>query len=202
MSSREYIIAKIKENKPDFIELLEIDTKIFDENLNLIKEFEKKVEVAGGKVFTATSNEDVIHQITEMFSGTKVNFSTLLGTDNFNSISLEKTKSPRELEDLDVLILESNLGVAENGAVWLSDTQIPIRVLPFITKHLVLVLDKNMIVSHLHRAYSILTSEEINYGVFISGPSKTADIEQSLVIGAHGALSLTVFLVGITNYKL
>ena len=33
------------------------------------------------------------------------------------------------------------------------------------------------------------------YGVFISGPSKTADIEQSLVIGAQAALSLNIFLI-------
>ena len=70
----------------------------------------------------------------------------------------------------------------------------PIRVLPFITKHLVLVLNKENIVPFLHQAYQKLSSSETDFGVFVSGPSKTADIEQSLVIGAQGALSLTVFI--------
>ena len=61
-----------------------------------------------------------------------------------------------------------------------------------ITKHLVLVIEEKSLVPYMHQAYEKI--ENFNFGVFISGPSKTADIEQSLVIGAHGALSLTVFL--------
>ncbi|MCF8272580.1 MAG: LUD domain-containing protein [Flavobacteriaceae bacterium] len=131
---------------------------------------------------------------TGQFPEAKVNFSTLKGNQGFNSVTLESMKNPHELEDLDILILESNLGVAENGAIWLPDSQIKIRVLPFITKHLVLVLNKENIVPFLHQAYQKLASEKTDFGVFISGPSKTADIEQSLVIGAHGALSLSVFI--------
>ena len=37
-----------------------------------------------------------------------------------------------------------------------------------------------------------------HWGCFISGPSKTADIEQALVMGAHGARSMTVYLVSDT----
>ena len=44
-------------------------------------------------------------------------------------------------------------------------------------------------------AYDLIAERERSFGLFISGPSKTADIEQSLVIGAQAAMSLTVFLV-------
>ncbi len=48
----------------------------------------------------------------------------------------------------------------------------------------------------MHEAYARLAPREIGYGLFISGPSKTADTEQALVIGAQGARRCTVFLVG------
>ncbi len=86
------------------------------------------------------------------------------------------------------------MAVAENGSIWVSDNEIPVRVLPFIVEHLVLVLSAKDIVPYMHQAYDKLSNLDSDFGVFIAGPSKTADIEQSLVIGAHGALSLTIFL--------
>ncbi|QXP78621.1 MULTISPECIES: lactate utilization protein C [Winogradskyella] len=194
MSSREHILSRAKANKPDLLELPNIDLNVFVDGRDLMKEFTTKVEVVGGNVVNALSKENIISQVISLFPDTKVNFSTLEGTQDFNTVSLEALNKPHELEDLDILILESNIGVAENGAIWLSDNQIPIRVLPFITKHLVLVLNKENIVSFMHQAYQKIASSETDFGVFISGPSKTADIEQSLVIGAQGALSLTVFI--------
>jgi L-lactate utilization protein LutC len=58
------------------------------------------------------------------------------------------------------------------------------------------VVPRAQIVNHMHEAYAKLQFPGAGYGLFISGPSKTADIEQSLVIGAHGPRSLTVVLVG------
>lgn len=194
MGSRSNILARIKANKPDAIALPNINTSVFDEGFDVLLEFTKKVEVVGGNVFHTTSNQAVIQKIKELFPDTKINFSVLKNTESFNTLCLDEIKRPKELEDLDVLVLEGSLGVAENGAVWLEDSGIPLRVLPFITKHLVLVLNKENVVPFLHQAYQKLSSNETDFGVFISGPSKTADIEQSLVIGAQGALSLTVCL--------
>ncbi|MGJ8744392.1 LutC/YkgG family protein [Polaribacter sp.] len=194
MGSRNQILDRIKANKPELLDLPIINPSIFDEGLDLIQEFTKKVEVVGGNVIAANSNEEIIPLIQKTFPDTKVNFSNLDNSTSFNTISLASLQKPHDLEDLDVLILESKLGVAENGAIWLSDNNIPVRVLPFITKHLVLVLSAKDIVAYMHQAYDKLPIINSDFGVFIAGPSKTADIEQSLVIGAHGALSLTVFL--------
>ena len=71
----------------------------------------------------------------------------------------------------------------------------PERVLPFITQHLVLIVNKADILPTLHEAYETIGQQQYGYGTFIAGPSKTADIEQSLVLGAHGSRSLWVFLM-------
>jgi L-lactate dehydrogenase complex protein LldG len=91
--------------------------------------------------------------------------------------------------------LQGNFGVAENGAVWLEDKDLPHRIVPFITQHLILALDTDKIVATMQDAYQRIDLKSTGYGVFISGPSKTADIEQSLVYGAHGAKELTVVLI-------
>lgn len=194
MGSRESILAKLKANKPELIDLPEIDLSVFNDDLDLIEEFTKKVEVVGGNVVQINNNEEVLTHLQKTYPDTKVNFSNLEGTQSFNTVDLDAIKDPRSLEDLDVLVLESTIGIAENGAVWLENNNIPIRVLPFITKHLAIVVSKKDIVPFMHDALKILSNQSSDYGVFLSGPSKTADIEQSLVIGAHGALSLTVFL--------
>lgn len=121
------------------------------------------------------------------------------------TVDLAQVTSPHELEDVDIAILPGEFAVAENGAVWVTDQNVPLRALFYICQHLVLVVSGTEILNNLHAAYERLGGAgksggslfaEPVFGAFISGPSKTADIEQSLVIGAHGPRSLTVFLVG------
>lgn len=103
---------------------------------------------------------------------------------------------PHEYRDLDLLLAPAELGVAESGAVWLDERAVPVRAGLFLAQHLLLVLPRAELVPHLHAAYQRLGSRvgQTGYACFICGPSKTADIEQALVVGAHGPRSLTVVL--------
>jgi len=195
MSCRENIIKNIKANKPSLLDLPEIDASIFvDSTEDQLSKFKKMIEAVGGNLLELNSRDKFVSKLIELFPVAKINFSNVIKASGFSSIDISKIEKPQELDDLDVLVLEAEIGVAENGAIWIPEVNIPVRVLPFITKHLVLVLKDSKIAATQHHAFEQIENSDFDYGIFISGPSKTADIEQSLVIGAQGALSLTVFL--------
>ncbi|GAA4802352.1 LUD domain-containing protein [Olivibacter ginsenosidimutans] len=100
---------------------------------------------------------------------------------------------PHSYQNVAVAILYADFGVAENSALWVPEQTI--RVLPFICQHLILLVNRNDILSNMHQAYARMGLGDDPFGAFIAGPSKTADIEQSLVLGAHGPRSLGVYLV-------
>lgn len=192
--SRESILNAIKKNKPDAIPLPNIDLNVFEESIDLIETFKENVAFVGGRVVELQGKEQLDAEIKKLYpNASKIvscSKASALGT-----ISISKNTNPHTLEDIDLAIIEGTLAVAENGAVWVSEDELVIRALPFITNDLILVVPKNAIYLHMHRVYEVISERDRTFGVFISGPSKTADIEQCLVIGAHGAISLTVFIV-------
>ena len=103
--------------------------------------------------------------------------------------------SAHDLASLDVLVCESPLGVAENGAVWISTADATLRAALFLAARVVIVVREEQLVDDLHQAYARIDVRESSYGAFVAGPSKTAVIEQSLVVGAHGPKALTLVLV-------
>lgn len=102
---------------------------------------------------------------------------------------------PHQLKNVELAILEARFAVAENGAVWLTEEQMGQRVLPYICQHLAIIVAAGSILSTMHNAYALNNDEPYGFAGFIAGPSKTADIEQSLVLGAHGPRTMTVFIL-------
>ncbi len=96
---------------------------------------------------------------------------------------------------VDLLVVGGRVGVAENGAIWVGEGEFGDRAALFLAQHLMIVLDRASVVDNMHEAYDVVDIAAGSFGLFISGPSKTADIEQALVIGAHGPRSLTVALL-------
>jgi len=112
------------------------------------------------------------------------------------TVDLAAVTDPRTLADLDDCIAPGELAVAENAAVWVDGRALAHRAVFVITNHLVLVVRAGDVVHHMHEAYERLAERPRGFGLFISGPSKTADIEQVLVVGAQGARTCTVIVVG------
>lgn len=99
------------------------------------------------------------------------------------------------LDTLDVLVCGTSLGVAENGAVWIASRDPVLRAALFLAARVVIVVGEADLVDDLHEAYARIDVRAQAFGAFVAGPSKTADIEQALVIGAHGPKELTLVLV-------
>jgi L-lactate dehydrogenase complex protein LldG len=112
-----------------------------------------------------------------------------------STVQMDQTEDPHQLADLDFVIYPGQFAVAENGAIWLTDQDLRHRVCFFITQFLVLVIERDKIIHNMHQAYELAKPPQPGFGLFLSGPSKTADIEQSLVIGAHGCRELQVFVI-------
>ena len=97
-----------------------------------------------------------------------------------------------ELADVDLGVVKGETAVAENGCVWVSQTMKE-RAVMFISQCLVIIVDRNDIVNNMHEAYDRVG--QYGYGCFISGPSKTADIAQALVMGAQAAREVSVVIL-------
>jgi L-lactate dehydrogenase complex protein LldG len=186
--SRDKILAAVKQNKPELVPLPEMVPFQYAAN-DLLAAFTASIGKAGGTVTVLKSVPELTPSVKAIFPDAQRVADFVQGDKLSNAWLLE------DVEQLDVVILKGQLGVAENGAIWLTDKDCVERVLPFITQHLVLLVDRKTLVGNMHDAYAVMGTQNPDYGVFIAGPSKTADIEQSLVIGAHGPRSLQVFVV-------
>ena len=122
----------------------------------------------------------------------KVTICSLVPELGLPGVSLDQVPRAHALEHVFLAVVRGEFGVAENGAIWISDRHMRHRALLFLAQHLVVLLPAAELVHNMHEAYRRLSLGQRSFGLFLSGASKTADIEQSLVIGAHGARSLTV----------
>lgn len=193
MASRESILENIRKNKLSSnapLPKLNIE-HIHYEDIN--KQFNTVLNAGGGKAFWL-ENESIEDFVAKHYPDVKIIASTqenlTCKTKDANAVAM-----PHELEDVELAIIEGEFGVAENGAVWVKNPRNKHRALYFLAKQLLIIVKKDALVETMHEAYEKVSFEEAGYGVFISGPSKTADIEQSLVIGAHGPTDACVLFV-------
>ncbi len=159
------------------------------------KQFCLALEAVGAHVVNVADEQQLtieVEKIIQERNATQV-YSQFLNIESAN-IDLNKMDDPHDCEPIQFALIGGQFGIAENGAIWVDDTETKHRAAWFITQHLGIVISKNEIVNNMHEAYDRIQFDSAGFGVFISGPSKTADIEQSLVIGAHGSRSLSVFV--------
>ena len=193
MSSRETILAAVAKNQPPASPLPDL-SRFGGSQPDVVTQYADVFTGIGGQVFLAKNLTGVNALIHEHFDTTTRIITTLPGLGEPFEV-LSSTVAPHSFDDVELAVIETQLAVAENGAVWLTDTLMGQRIIPYICQHLAVVVAADRIVPTLHEAYAQIGEGQYGFGAFIGGPSKTADIEQALVLGAHGPITMTVFIL-------
>lgn len=156
-------------------------------------QFVEMTQTVGGKIVEARKTDDLNALIRDLYTEARTFASNLpyLTIAQRNPDNVDAT----DLDGTDVGIVEGAIGIAENGCIWISQTMKE-KTVCFISEYLVILLDRQNIVNNMHEAYNRIEFDpRYEFGTFISGPSKTADIEQALVMGAQAARGLTVIVL-------
>ena len=193
MSSKEDILKKYRANireQFDMPDLSDIQAITYpDPQL----QFMNMTKSVGGNAIEVDAGRDINELIRELYPDAKEIASNLpeitIATRNPDEVG-----RARDLNGTDVGIIRGKFGVAENGCVWIPQ-QMKEKAVCFISENLIILLPKSQIVNNMHEAYRRIEFNDYGYGTFISGPSKTADIAQVLVMGAQAARSATILLL-------
>jgi L-lactate dehydrogenase complex protein LldG len=193
MASKEDILKKYRANvreKFDMPDLSDIKATTYPDPLLQFMNMTKSV---GGNAIEVEKGRDINELIRELYPDAKEIASNLpeitIATRNPDDVG-----RARDLNGTDIGVVRGCFGVAENACVWIPQ-QMKEKAVCFISENLVILLDKKQIVNNMHEAYRRIEFNDYGYGTFISGPSKTADIAQVLVMGAQAARSATVLLI-------
>ena len=204
MSSKEDILKKFRANVREKFDMPSLDDIKAVTYPDPLIQFIRMSESVGGQVLEVPEGRDINDLIRELFPDAKEIASNLpeitIATRNPDTVG-----RARDLNGTDVGIIRGYFGVAENGCIWVPQTMKE-KAVCFISENLIILLPKSQIVHNMHEAYKRLSTDngkdgldafnDYGYGTFISGPSKTADIAQVLVMGAQAARSVTVLLMG------
>lgn len=196
MSSRAAILSNIRQHLPQSSPLPELEGPwiTFPDP---VAQFAAVLEMIGGRCIRVANRDALQNELKQLpaFAAAHKTLSLIDGVGT-PEVALQDVADPHQLDDVDFAILPGEFAVAENAAVWVTDVHLKHRVIYFLCQHLALVVQAENVVNNMAEAYQRVHIDQPQFGAFIAGPSKTADIEQSLVIGAHGPRSMTVFLVG------
>jgi len=199
MSSRDKILQSVRSKDVPSADLPDLN-QAWIEFEDASDAFRQSLEMVGGTPIFVRSMEEAASTLAEHLPFRDAKKSVSLFPEIVGNVDFAQIDDPHQLEDIDFAVLPGEFCVAENAAVWVTDEKIKHRVILFIPQHLALIVDGrnqdgSAVVHNMHQAYQRISPSDQTFGCFVSGPSKTADIEQSLVIGAHGARSLIVVVI-------
>ncbi len=189
MTARDAMLAAVRAAKPAALPRPDLAAvSRFARAENLVAAFAESARLAGASVLLTTRGG--VDALVDSASKPNERRVSMLDVDG-----VHHDATAHDFANTDLFVCEGVIGVAETGAVWLPLSRLRHRAALFLATNVIIVLEQSRIVNNVHDAYAAIDVAEEECGVFVAGPSKTADIEQMLVIGAHGPKALTVLLV-------
>ena len=194
MSSKDQILQKIKNSQPKIVADLPDLNVLGSDKFEVLDTYKTVLKNIGGDFIEVASYDEILAYLKQNYALERRIITTVPELSEVAVLDW-KSEDPHLLQNVELTIIKAHFGVAENSALWVTDDLLGQRVAPFIAQYLAIIVNKNDIIPTMHQAYERIGNQEYGFGTFIAGPSKTADIEQSLVLGAHGARGLIVFLL-------
>lgn len=201
-SARQEILDKLKNlntpvpEKPDFGEPVFFEIK---DPFELV--FKKRLEEVNGVVRLFASEEQLFEALKMFFRNFKreeIVCSENALAKQMQNYQIEYTDHFSAAKKLPVAVTSCECLVAQTGSVMVSSQQLGGRQQIGFPEIHVVIASKNNLVKTLEDGYRLIQDK---YGkklpsqiTLITGPSRTADIEKTLTLGAHGPKELYVFL--------
>src|SRR4051794_5419030 len=174
---------------------------------SLLAMFSKNLEAVGGHCFVAADESGVARMLAEIIarfqtengSGLRIAISdaplipSLLKRASLSGVEIETTPVAADLFGFDIGVSTAQAAIAETGTLVLDSESERHRLISLVPPVHLAIVDAGSICQTLGEALSALRTSQLSRLVtFITGPSRTADIELTLAIGVHGPKELVV----------
>lgn len=201
-SARQEILDKLSKTNHSVPDSPNFSTPVYfpiEEPLELA--FKKNLEKVNGSVFVCSSEKELFEKLQNFVS--EFNPENICCPETDIQLQLKKnnidfSNSVKLSEKIEVGITGCEFIIAHTGSVMVSSAQHGRRQMFVYPPVHIVIAKKNQLVDYLESAYSEIQKKYPknlpSQITLITGPSRTADIEKTLILGAHGPKELHVFL--------
>lgn len=188
---------------------------------DLIQRFKQKAVAVSAEVFTAHGLERALEEAVAWLKAERKltitaddRLAGMLAAQGIAGFSLVFPEKPEQFAELQAALVEADLAVAETGTLVHLDTAprdlwrwtLPENCLAFIDRSKIVASIEELLETFSSYLSAVeaggsgrtesedQTANEVKQISFITGPSRTADIEGQLELGVHGPLRLLIFI--------
>ena len=221
MNSREAILNKIrsanrihsiiKEDDPAAEQKIE-EGIVSVTPKDLWEQFKTEFELISGKFYSVNNVKQAADSISEFISENKINkmgtsgeeicISTIKKVEEkflklkaVSSTNLSFEERKHEFASIELSVVHPSFVIADIGSLVFLYNKTGTSLPHFLCDNTFALVKRDQIVANQFELFKKLSIEDSKNMVFVAGPSRTADIEKILVLGAHGPRNLTVILV-------